>query len=83
MPRRLCYPRTIGEQATAAARANTIMRRAATPATRAADSGVERIVVRNHGGCVEDSRRATIDALPEILQAEVGRLPVPVDSGFE
>ena len=32
VPKRSCYPRNIGEQATAAARANTIMRRAATPA---------------------------------------------------
>ena len=32
MPKRPRYPLTIGEQATAAARANTIMRRAATPA---------------------------------------------------
>jgi 4-hydroxymandelate oxidase len=45
-------------------------------------SGVDGIIVSNHGGRVEDSGRATIDALPEIIHAVGGRLPVLVDSGF-
>ena len=51
-------------------------------AALAVDSGVDEIIVSNHGGRVEDSGRATIDALPEIIQAVGGRLPVLVDSGF-
>jgi 4-hydroxymandelate oxidase len=30
----------------------------------------------------EDAGRSTIDALPEIVEAVGGRIPVPVDSGF-
>jgi isopentenyl diphosphate isomerase/L-lactate dehydrogenase-like FMN-dependent dehydrogenase len=45
-------------------------------------SGVDGIIVSNHGGRVEDSGRATIDALPEIVEAVGGRMPVLVDSGF-
>ena len=48
----------------------------------AADNGVDGIIVSNHGGRVEDSGRATIDALPEILEVVDGRMPVLVDSGF-
>jgi 4-hydroxymandelate oxidase len=48
----------------------------------AADNGIDAIVVSNHGGRGEDSGRSTIDALPEILEAVGGRMPVLVDSGF-
>ncbi len=48
----------------------------------AVDNGLDGIVVSNHGGRVDDSGRSTIDALPEILAAVGGRLPVLVDSGF-
>jgi 4-hydroxymandelate oxidase len=48
----------------------------------AADAGVDAIIVSNHGGRGEDSGRSTIDALPEILEAVGGRMPVLVDSGF-
>src|SRR5262249_58416682 len=51
-------------------------------AVLAADNGIDAIIVSNHGGRSEDSGRATIDALPEILQAVNGRMPVLVDSGF-
>jgi isopentenyl diphosphate isomerase/L-lactate dehydrogenase-like FMN-dependent dehydrogenase len=54
----------------------------AEDATLAADHGVDAIVVSNHGGRVDDSGRATIDALAEIVGALHGRLPVLVDSGF-
>jgi 4-hydroxymandelate oxidase len=48
----------------------------------AADNGVDGIIVSNHGGRVDDSGRATIDALPEIVEVVGARLPVLVDSGF-
>lgn len=54
----------------------------AEDALMAVDSGLDAIVVSNHGGRAEDSGRSTIDALPEILEAVDGRIPVLVDSGF-
>jgi 4-hydroxymandelate oxidase len=48
----------------------------------AADSGIDAIVVSNHGGRMEDSVSATIEVLPEIVDAVAGRIPVLVDSGF-
>jgi 4-hydroxymandelate oxidase len=48
----------------------------------AADAGIDAIVVSNHGGRVEDGVSATIDVLPEIVEAVRGRMPVLVDSGF-
>jgi isopentenyl diphosphate isomerase/L-lactate dehydrogenase-like FMN-dependent dehydrogenase len=48
----------------------------------AADAGLDAIIVSNHGGRSEDSGRSTIDALPEIVEAVKGRIPVIVDSGF-
>lgn len=46
------------------------------------ENGVDGLIVSNHGGRGEDNGRSTIDALPEILQAVNGRIPVLVDSGF-
>src|SRR5215831_1886230 len=48
----------------------------------AADNGLDGIIVSNHGARSEDSGRSTIDALPEIVEAVKGRIPVLVDSGF-
>jgi isopentenyl diphosphate isomerase/L-lactate dehydrogenase-like FMN-dependent dehydrogenase len=48
----------------------------------AADAGIDAIVVSNHGGRVEDGVSATIDVLPEIVEAVGGRMPILVDSGF-
>ena len=48
----------------------------------AADNGYDAIIVSNHGARSEDSGRSTIDALPEIIEAVNGRIPVLVDSGF-
>jgi isopentenyl diphosphate isomerase/L-lactate dehydrogenase-like FMN-dependent dehydrogenase len=45
-------------------------------------NGIDGILVSNHGGRGEDNGRATIDALPEIIAAVNGRLPVLVDGGF-
>jgi 4-hydroxymandelate oxidase len=54
----------------------------AEDAKRAVETGLDGIVVSNHGGRAEDSGRSTIDALPEILEAVGGKVPVIVDSGF-
>jgi len=39
-------------------------------------------VVSNHGGRAEDGSGSSIEALPEIVEAVAGRMPVLVDSGF-
>jgi 4-hydroxymandelate oxidase len=51
-------------------------------ASLAADSGIDGIIVSNHGGRVVDSGRSTIEVLPEIIDVVGGRIPVLVDSGF-
>src|SRR3954471_346530 len=51
-------------------------------ATLAVQNGMDGIIVSNHGARSEDSGRSTIDALPEIVEAVKGRMPVLVDSGF-
>src|SRR5436190_13448915 len=51
-------------------------------ASLAADAGIDAIIVSNHGARSEDSGRSTIDALPEIVEAVRGRIPILVDSGF-
>ena len=51
-------------------------------AALAVENGMDGIIVSNHGARSEDSGRSTIDALPEILDATRGRMPVLVDSGF-
>ena len=51
-------------------------------AVLAADAGLDGIIVSNHGARSEDSGRSTIDALPEIVDAVKGRMPILVDSGF-
>jgi 4-hydroxymandelate oxidase len=48
----------------------------------AADYGIDGIIVSNHSGRIVDSGRATIEVLPEIIEAVGGRMPVLVDSGF-
>ena len=45
-------------------------------------AGMDAIVVSNHGARSEDSGRSTIDALPEIVAAVRGRMPILIDSGF-
>lgn len=46
------------------------------------DSGVAGVIVSNHGGRQLDHVGATIEALPEVVQAVRGRIPVLVDGGF-
>jgi uncharacterized membrane protein YeaQ/YmgE (transglycosylase-associated protein family) len=45
-------------------------------AKQAAESGIDGIVVSNHGGRVEDGVGATITVLPEIVEAVGGRVPL-------
>ena len=51
-------------------------------ATLCVQNGVDGLIVSNHGGRGEDSGRSTIDALPEIVEAVGGRIPVLVDGGI-
>lgn len=44
--------------------------------------GVDGIIVSNHGGRAEESGRATIECLPEVVDAVQGKVPVLVDGGF-
>lgn len=44
--------------------------------------GVDGIIVSNHGGRAEESGRASIESLPEVVAAVSGQIPVMVDGGF-
>ena len=46
------------------------------------ERGVNGIIVSNHGGRSMDYGPATLEALPEIVAAVNGRIPIIVDSGF-
>jgi isopentenyl diphosphate isomerase/L-lactate dehydrogenase-like FMN-dependent dehydrogenase len=48
----------------------------------AVERGVDGLFVSNHGGRAENSRRATITSLPEVVRAVEGRIPVICDGGF-
>ena len=50
-------------------------------ATAAVEHGMDGIVVSNHGGRQVDGAIATMDALPAIVEAVGGRVPVVLDSG--
>jgi lactate 2-monooxygenase len=50
-------------------------------ARRAVELGVDGIVVSNHGGRQVDGSISSIAALPPILEAVAGRVPVLLDSG--
>ena len=45
-------------------------------------NGADGIIVSNHGGRAEESGRATIECLPEVVDAVRGRVPVMIDGGF-
>jgi 4-hydroxymandelate oxidase len=47
----------------------------------AVEHGAAGIVVSNHGGRQLDSVAATLDALPEVVEAVAGRVPVLLDGG--
>jgi isopentenyl diphosphate isomerase/L-lactate dehydrogenase-like FMN-dependent dehydrogenase len=47
----------------------------------AAETGIDAIIVSNHGGRADESGRSTIESLAEIIQVS-GNMPVLIDSGF-
>ena len=47
----------------------------------ACEAGVDGVIVSNHGGRQLDGVHATIDALPEVVEAVEGRVEVLVDGG--
>jgi isopentenyl diphosphate isomerase/L-lactate dehydrogenase-like FMN-dependent dehydrogenase len=50
-------------------------------AALAVEHGAAGVVVSNHGGRQLDNAPATIDALPEVVEAVAGRIPVLLDGG--
>jgi isopentenyl diphosphate isomerase/L-lactate dehydrogenase-like FMN-dependent dehydrogenase len=48
----------------------------------AVDSGIDGIIVSNHGGRAGETGRGTIECLPEVVDAAGGRIPVLIDGGF-
>jgi 4-hydroxymandelate oxidase len=51
-------------------------------AAAAVDHGADAVFVSNHGGRQLDRAPATIEALPRVVEAVAGRVPVLVDGGF-
>lgn len=45
------------------------------------DCGVDGVIVSNHGGRDEETLRATLECLPEVVAAAAGRVPVLLDGG--
>jgi 4-hydroxymandelate oxidase len=43
--------------------------------------GADAVIVSNHGGRNEETLRATIDCVPEVVEAVKGRVPVLMDGG--
>jgi len=54
----------------------------AEDARLAVDNGVQAIIVSNHGARTLDGMGGTLDALPEVIDAVNGRVPVLVDGGI-
>ena len=48
----------------------------------AVQHGADGLFCSNHGGRAENSMRATITSLPEVVQGTAGRIPVICDGGF-
>ena len=46
------------------------------------EHGADGIVVSNHGGRATEDGRATIESLPEVVDAAGNQIPVLVDGGF-
>ncbi len=53
----------------------------ADDAARAVAEGIDGVIVSNHGGRQVDGAIATLDALPAVVEAVDGRIPVLLDSG--
>jgi 4-hydroxymandelate oxidase len=49
---------------------------------RAVEHGADGVIVSNHGGRNLDLVPATVDALPRVVDAVAGRIPVMLDSGI-
>ena len=47
----------------------------------AAETGIDAIIVSNHGGRADEAGRSTIESLPEIIKVS-GNMPVLINSGF-
>ncbi|PWN53141.1 FMN-dependent alpha-hydroxy acid dehydrogenase [Violaceomyces palustris] len=54
----------------------------AEDASLAVEAGADGIVVSNHGGRQLDGALSTLDALPEVVRAVQGRIPVHLDGGI-
>ena len=54
----------------------------AEDAKLAVENGVQAIIVSNHGARTLDGMGGTLDALPEVVEAVAGRVPVLVDGGI-
>ncbi len=54
----------------------------AEDAVRSVEAGVAGVIVSNHGARQLDHVGATIEALPEVVEAVKGRIPVLIDGGF-
>jgi 4-hydroxymandelate oxidase len=67
-----------------ATRMKIVLKGIVTPedAELSAKNGMDGILLSNHGGRGEDNGRSTIDALPEIIVAANGKMPVFIDGGF-
>ena len=46
------------------------------------EHGIDGIIVSNHGGRAEESGRATIECLSEVVEGAAGRIPVLIDGGI-
>lgn len=51
-------------------------------ARRAAELGVDGIIVSNHGGRASETNRGTLDCLPEVVDAVGGKADVFIDGGI-
>lgn len=51
-------------------------------ASHAVDCGVDGVIVSNHGGRQVDGAIAALDALPDVVKAVGGKIPVLFDSGI-
>jgi 4-hydroxymandelate oxidase len=48
----------------------------------AVEHGADALIISNHGGRNEETLRATVDCIPEVVAAVRGRVPVFVDGGI-
>lgn len=54
----------------------------AEDAALAVEHGADALIISNHGGRNEETLRATIDCVPEVIAAVRGKVPVFVDGGI-